>query len=55
MLVIRQWRAFKMLMDNGKMTNVSLKNGELAVQCPACPRPDYNLPLDWRTRDPKNR
>ncbi|KAE9388174.1 hypothetical protein BT96DRAFT_836658 [Gymnopus androsaceus JB14] len=21
--------------------------GELAVQCPACPHPDINLPLDW--------
>lgn len=21
--------------------------GELAVQCPACPHPDINLPPDW--------
>ncbi|KAF7317384.1 CxC2 domain-containing protein [Mycena chlorophos] len=28
--------------------------GELAVRCPACPRPDINLPSDWRTRDEAN-
>lgn len=24
------------------------KAGELAVECPACPQPDRNLPEDWR-------
>lgn len=24
------------------------KPGELAVECPACPQPDQNLPTDWR-------
>ena len=23
------------------------KPGELAVECPACPRPGVNLPKDW--------
>ena len=21
--------------------------GELAIECPACPHPDHNLPLNW--------
>lgn len=23
--------------------------GQLAVECPACPQPDRNLPSDWRS------
>lgn len=25
--------------------------GELAVECPACPQPNKNLPQDWATAD----
>lgn len=27
------------------------KNRELAVVCPACPRPGVNLPLDWKQQE----
>lgn len=23
--------------------------GELAIECPACPHPDRNLPLNWKS------
>lgn len=26
--------------------------GELAIECPACPHPDRNLPLDWKSGGP---
>ena len=26
----------------------STAQGQLAVECPACPHPDRNLPDDWR-------
>ncbi|KAF8978717.1 hypothetical protein BDQ17DRAFT_1394682 [Cyathus striatus] len=25
--------------------------GELAVECPACPQPDHNLPADWQLKE----
>lgn len=48
MLVIRQWRALKTLMTNGKTTNAQLAKGELVVACPACPRPGFNIPDNWK-------
>ena len=24
-------------------------SGELAIECPACPHPDRNLPLNWKS------
>jgi hypothetical protein len=27
--------------------------GELAIECPACPHPDRNLPLNWDSGDPQ--
>lgn len=26
--------------------------GELAIECPACPHPDRNLPLNWNSGGP---
>jgi hypothetical protein len=26
--------------------------GELAIECPACPHPDRNLPLNWKSGGP---
>ena len=47
-----QWRHLKMLKRAGRghdPTGVnSTRDGELAIRCPACPRPDVNLPEDWR-------
>jgi hypothetical protein len=31
------------------------KNGELVIQCPACPRMAVNLPADWATLPKKDR
>jgi hypothetical protein len=27
--------------------------GELAIECPACPHPDRNLPPDWNSGGPR--
>ena len=27
--------------------------GELAIECPACPHPDCNLPLNWDSGGPE--
>jgi hypothetical protein len=32
-----------------------MKQGELAVLCPACPRPGVNLPDGWENRAPEQR
>ncbi|KAF7343817.1 CxC2 domain-containing protein [Mycena sanguinolenta] len=31
------------------------QQGELAIQCPACPRPDVNLPTGWENASPEDR
>ena len=28
--------------------------GELAIECPACPHPDRNLPPEWNSGDRKS-
>ncbi|THU85769.1 hypothetical protein K435DRAFT_822325 [Dendrothele bispora CBS 962.96] len=51
--MIRQWRHLKMLKRAGR-GNDGLRpvekttTGELAIECPACPRVGVNLPPDWR-------
>lgn len=35
-------------MRAGKLSNENLQDGELALQCPACPDPNVNLPHDWK-------
>lgn len=50
--MIRMWRHLKLLKRGGRAHSPhgvdGTAPGELAVLCPACPRPDYNLPDDWR-------
>ncbi|KAF9522751.1 hypothetical protein CPB83DRAFT_871878 [Crepidotus variabilis] len=47
-----QRRHLKMLKRGGRGHQLSgvdgTKEGELAIQCPTCPRPGINLPHDWR-------
>ncbi|KAG8915030.1 hypothetical protein FRC00_008546 [Tulasnella sp. 408] len=45
--VIRQWRVLMMLRHAGKQGSKDLQAGELALRCPACPRPGINLPEGW--------
>ncbi|KAK7022007.1 hypothetical protein VNI00_017109 [Paramarasmius palmivorus] len=49
---IRQWRHLKLLKRGGRgndgVRDISeTRPGELAVICPACPRPGINLPDNW--------
>ncbi|KAJ7736077.1 hypothetical protein B0H16DRAFT_1326682 [Mycena metata] len=49
--MVRQWRHLMMLMWAGRGLDPAGVNGTklggLAIECPACPRPDVNLPDDW--------
>ncbi|KAI0083229.1 hypothetical protein BDY19DRAFT_998729 [Irpex rosettiformis] len=51
--VVRMWRHLKSLKRNGRGHELSgvrgTQAGDLAVLCPACPRPGYNLPDNWET------
>ncbi|KAK7015899.1 hypothetical protein VNI00_019007 [Paramarasmius palmivorus] len=52
--VMRQWRYLKLLKRGGVGNDPSrsledIQDGELAVRCVACPRPEVNLPPDWQT------
>ena len=51
MRVVSQWRFLKRLKRAGRGHDVGGANattsGELAVMCPACPRPGVNLPSGW--------
>ncbi|KAI0716933.1 hypothetical protein C8Q76DRAFT_616443 [Earliella scabrosa] len=53
MRVVSQWRHLKMLKRAGRAhdpTGVGgTLPGQLAVECPACPRPEVNLPENWDT------
>ncbi|KAK7015175.1 hypothetical protein VNI00_019169 [Paramarasmius palmivorus] len=58
--VVRQWRHLKLLKRGGRGNDAGRKvsethPGELAVLCPACPRPGINLPGNWQDTDPKQR
>ena len=50
--MIRMWRHMKLLKRGGRAHAVSgVKGtgpGELALPCPACPRPSHNLPENWQ-------
>ncbi|KDQ33848.1 hypothetical protein PLEOSDRAFT_1073975 [Pleurotus ostreatus PC15] len=54
---MRMWRQLQMLKRAGRAHDPSgiqaTRQGQLAIECPACPHPDRNLPLDWEsaTRD----
>ncbi|KAF7965003.1 hypothetical protein HWV62_1144 [Athelia sp. TMB] len=51
--VMRWWRHLKMLKRAGRGHDpagvAATKPGELAVECPACPQPEWNLPEWWQT------
>lgn len=53
MRTVRQFRYIKTNKRAGrgnvKMGIFTTKPGELAIVCPACPRPGINLPTDWDT------
>ncbi|KAH9890400.1 hypothetical protein C8Q73DRAFT_652264 [Cubamyces lactineus] len=53
MRVVSQWRHLKRLKRSGHghdPTGVGgTQAGELAVRCPACPRPNVNLPSNWES------
>ncbi|KIY53328.1 hypothetical protein FISHEDRAFT_33526 [Fistulina hepatica ATCC 64428] len=53
MRCIREWRYLKMLKRAGRGHDrergvIETHPGELAIVCPACPRPGVNLPDDWK-------
>lgn len=51
---MREWRHVRLLKRMGRGHSASgvkgTAEGELAVQCPACPIPQINLPPDWAQR-----
>ncbi|KAJ7020579.1 hypothetical protein C8F04DRAFT_1274884 [Mycena alexandri] len=55
----RQWRHLQMLKRSGRGHDPSgvkaTKPGALAIECPACPRPDVNLPEDWESASNEDR
>ena len=57
--MVRQWRHLKMLKRAGRgqdLTGVAgTQRGELAVECPACPKPGVNLPDGWEKTSPDKR
>ena len=50
----REYQHLKMIQRSGRvfetMTGATLNDGDLAVECPACPHPGRNLPDDWMSR-----
>ena len=47
MRVARQWRLLKSLKWKGfGIGDISPKQGDLALFCPACPQPGVNIPID---------
>src|SRR6202050_3996567 len=55
--VMRLWRHLKMLKQAGRGQDPSgaegTQEGELAIECPACPHPDRNLPSGWERAVPE--
>lgn len=52
MRTMREWRHVVLLKRGGRGNDgerpvAETRPGELAVLCPACPRPGINLPEDW--------
>ncbi|KAJ3965892.1 hypothetical protein EV361DRAFT_973813 [Lentinula raphanica] len=55
---IWQWRNLRVLKRGGRGNNrirtvEETNEGELAVRCIACPRPDINLPIEWEKAPPE--
>ncbi|KAH8103218.1 hypothetical protein DFH11DRAFT_1692670 [Phellopilus nigrolimitatus] len=57
--VVRLWRHLTMLKRGGRGHDPrgvdATSQGELAVECPACPQPGRNLPPDWRDAPPNRK
>ncbi|KAF7321778.1 CxC2 domain-containing protein [Mycena kentingensis (nom. inval.)] len=57
--VARQWRHLHLLKRAGrghdKYGVAGTGEGELAIRCPACPRPGINLPEDWADAAPEDK
>ncbi|KAJ7185939.1 hypothetical protein C8R46DRAFT_1208043 [Mycena filopes] len=57
--MVRQWRHLQMLKWGGRGHAATGVNGtapgELAVECPACPRPGVNLPEGWEDAPAEDR
>ncbi|KAJ3730319.1 hypothetical protein C8R42DRAFT_693124 [Lentinula raphanica] len=58
--MMKEWRHLKMAKRSGrgndaKRTLAETSNGEMGIRCPACPRPDVNLPANWREAPVKKR
>lgn len=53
---IRQWRHLHLLKRAGRAHDPAgieaTQEGELAVECPACPHPERNLPEGWESSPP---
>jgi hypothetical protein len=54
---MRLWRHLLMLKRAGRGHDPAgidaTSQGELAVECPACPHPGRNLPEDWKLTPPE--
>ncbi|KAF7290396.1 CxC2 domain-containing protein [Mycena chlorophos] len=55
----REWRHLLLLKRGGRFGYESNEAentapGDLAIRCPACPRPGVNIPDDWRDAEPAN-
>ncbi|KAJ3833633.1 hypothetical protein F5878DRAFT_665489 [Lentinula raphanica] len=58
--MMKEWRHLKMAKRSGRGNDAErslaeTKNGEMGIKCPACPRPDVNLPENWREAPHKKR
>jgi hypothetical protein len=57
--MVREYRHLLLLKRGGRGHDPAgvdaTKPGELAIRCPACPRPGINLPDDWEKAPPERR
>lgn len=59
MRIMREWRNLKLLKRAGRGHDPggveATPQGSCAVECPACPHPGKNLPVDWQEAPPERR
>ncbi|KAJ3751974.1 hypothetical protein EV360DRAFT_75765 [Lentinula raphanica] len=58
--MMKEWRHLKMAKRSGRGNDAErslaeTRSGEMGIKCPACPRPDVNLPANWKEAPPKRR
>lgn len=57
--IMRIWRHLKMTKRSGRAHDpdgiAATALGDCAVECPACPHPDRNLPEGWNNAPPTER